>query len=215
MKPSRAFVRIARKGCCASPTRWMISRGRVPVSSSYYPCGGGEDAQPVKQPASVNASVQAATIRTASGQFQTKESGTPSAFSGGSAVPRRFEAFDAIPERSRFCMRPRAAKRLRHDFAELPIEITLVSEAGKVNDTALVEHIEPVPFQLWLQQLAHVRLDQDQRDFPPAGSQQPLEVAAKLRVVPVDHKIAAALVVRVHRIIRRIDEHPAPLLKLA
>src|SRR5271166_4864958 len=28
MKPSRAFVRIARRGCCASPRRWMISRRR-------------------------------------------------------------------------------------------------------------------------------------------------------------------------------------------
>ena len=28
MKPSRAFVRIARRGCCASPMPWMISRRR-------------------------------------------------------------------------------------------------------------------------------------------------------------------------------------------
>jgi hypothetical protein len=90
---------------------------------------------------------------------------------------------------SKFAVKPLAAKRLRHDFAELPIEITLVSIAGKVNDPTLVEHIEPVFLQLWLQQLAHVRLDQDQRDSVPAGSQQPLEVAAKLLVVPGDHEI--------------------------
>ena len=28
MNPSRAFVRMARKGRCASPTLWMISRRR-------------------------------------------------------------------------------------------------------------------------------------------------------------------------------------------
>src|SRR5208337_5471369 len=28
MKPSRAFVRMARRGCCASPMPWMISRRR-------------------------------------------------------------------------------------------------------------------------------------------------------------------------------------------
>ena len=50
-------------------------------------------------------------------------------------------------ERSRFYVKPLVAKRLRHDFAELPIEITLASTARKVNDTALVEHIEPVLFQ--------------------------------------------------------------------
>ena len=114
-------------------------------------------------------------------------------------------------------MEPVGAKCLRHDFAEPAIENRLVVMAGKRNHPVLVEHIEPVFLQLWLQQLAHVRLDQDQRDLVPASSQQLLKVAAKLRVLPDDREIAVAvtLVVRVHLFVRRVDEQPAPVLELA
>ena len=37
-----------------------------------------------------------------------------------------------------------------HDFAELPIKITLAPAAGKVDAPALVKHLEPVFTQLWL-----------------------------------------------------------------
>src|SRR5271166_1998644 len=50
-------------------------------------------------------------------------------------------------------MEPAAAKRLRHDFAELPIKVRLPVLGGKVNNTAFVEHIETVFLQLWIQQL--------------------------------------------------------------
>jgi hypothetical protein len=89
--------------------------------------------------------------------------------------------------------RSKAAKRFRHDFAKLAIKIALTAAAGKEDGPAFIEHIEPDFLQPCLQQLAQVRLDQDQKNFVPARTQQPFQVVAKRLVLPDDHEIAVPL----------------------
>ena len=80
----------------------------------------------------------------------------------------------------------------RRDFAEQPIEFAAPTMARERDAAAVVQHVESVRLQLRLHEPAHVCLNQDQWNCAPADSQQLSEIVAKLRVIPVDHKIAAA-----------------------
>jgi hypothetical protein len=80
----------------------------------------------------------------------------------------------------------------RRDFAEQPVEFAGPAMARERDVAPFVQHVEAVRLQLRLHEPAHVCFNQDQRNFAPAVSRQLSEVVAKLRVIPVDYKIAAA-----------------------
>ena len=68
------------------------------------------------------------------------------------------------------------------------MKIVLAPMAGKVDDAADVEHVEAGCFEPRLQELANVRLDQDQRGR--AIRQQAREVVAERLIVSNNHLVA-------------------------
>ena len=81
----------------------------------------------------------------------------------------------------------------RRDFAEQPIEFAAPTVARERDAAAVVHHVKSVRLQLRLHEPANVCLNQSRPvELCASGHQQLSKVVAKLRVIPVDCKIAAA-----------------------
>ena len=96
---------------------------------------------------------------------------------------------------------------------ELLVETTLVAMAGEVDGIPSVEDGEPVTRQARLNETANVGLDHDDRRFAVFTKQAP-EIVAEERIVRFDHGIPLLRREEVDRLVRGVDEKPAPLAQL-
>ena len=136
MKPSRAFVRVARRGCCASPMPWMIS-SRQPLRARSRSAPPSRSAGPLANGELVRAAGSPGRRRGRRVRCDSRRSRLPDP--PNAARPRAQPGFQSLRRECGRPIRPLASRQRRTPFGRMArahpvsaVVIELASEEGMI-----------------------------------------------------------------------------------